>query len=380
MRSDGDHMKTALVHDWLTGMRGGEKCLEALCGIFPEADVFALVHVPGSVSGKIERHAIRTSFVQNLPFVKGKYRSYLPLFPAAIERFDLRAYDLVVSSSHCAAKGIIPRPDAFHLCYCHTPMRYVWDMYHEYFGGGRTGPVSGILIPFFANYLRMWDVASSVRVDRFVANSEHVRKRILKYYGRPADVVHPPVETARTRLSRTDDGYFLIVSAFAPYKRVDLAVEAFNRLGERLVVVGSGPEEKRLKAAAKPNITFAGWAGAEALRGYYANCRALVFPGEEDFGIVPVEAQCWGKPVIAFGRGGALETVRGHWADSNSKPARNCTGVFFREQTADGLAGAMKRFSRTDLDAAAIRKHALSFDASVFERKIGMILRNRERR
>ncbi len=363
-------MNIAFVHDWLTGMRGGEKCLEALCELFPEADLYTLVHIPGSVSPVIESHSINTSFIQKLPFVRKKYRSYLPLFPTAVELFDLGKYDTVVSSSHCAAKGIVPRPDAFHLCYCHTPMRYVWDMYGDYFGKGKLGRVSGWVVPPLANYLRMWDAASSVRVDRFVANSEHVRKRIGKYYGRDADVVHPPVDTRNTRASATDDGYYLVVSAFAPYKRLDLAVETFNRLGEKLVVVGSGQDEKRLKSAAKPNIEFVGWSEPERLRTFYAGCRALVFPGEEDFGIVPVEAQCWGKPVIAYGRGGVLETVNGHWADAAAKPRPDATGVFFRRQTVEDLSGAVRTFARIRFDPETVRKHALSFDKSIFQRKM----------
>jgi glycosyltransferase involved in cell wall biosynthesis len=361
-------MRVALIHDWLTGMRGGEKVLEALCGLFPDADVYTLLHVPGSVSPVIESHTIKTSFIQKLPFAPSRYRSYLPLFPAAIEQFDLRGYDLVLSSSHCAAKGVIPPPDAFHLCYCHTPMRYVWDMYADYFGPGKIKGASKMLIPFFANALRTWDAANSVRVDRFVANSAHVQSRILKYYGRKADVVHPPVETRHTRLSETDDGYFLVVSAFAPYKRIELAVSAFNRLNEKLLIVGSGPEEKRLKELAGPNITFAGWADPENLSAYYAGCRALVFPGEEDFGMVPVEAQCWGKPVIAFGRGGALETVRGQWSDAAGKPPASCTGVFFRRQSVDDVVGAVKVFSNWRPVPKKIREHALKFDASVFKK------------
>jgi len=370
-------MNIAFVHDWLTGMRGGEKCLEALCELFPEADLYTLVHVPGSVSQTIETHPIRTSFIQKMPFVRKQYRSYLPLFPTAVELFDLSRYDTVVSSSHCAAKGIVPRPDAFHLCYCHTPMRYVWDMYGAYFGKGKLGRVSGCVVPLFANYLRMWDAASSVRVDRFAANSEHVRKRIRKYYGRDADVVHPPVDTRHTRLSASDEGYYLIVSAFAPYKRLDLAIETFNRLGEKLVVVGSGQDEKRLKAAAKPNIEFVGWAQPDRLGAFYAGCRALVFPGEEDFGIVPVEAQCWGKPVIAYGRGGVLETVNGHWADASTKPRRDATGVFFRRQTIEDLAEAIRKFNRMGFDPETVRKHALSFDKSVFQKKIKHLIQQR---
>ncbi len=367
-------MKIALVHDWLTGMRGGEKCLEAFCELFPDADLFTLVHVRGSVSRTIESRTIRTSFIQRLPFVAAKYRSYLPLFPAAVEQFDLRDYDIVLSSSHCAAKGAIPRPDARHVCYCHTPMRYVWDMYPDYFGPGRTGRAAGLLLPFIANYLRTWDAASSARVHRFLANSRHVQKRIRTYYGRDADVVHPPVDTASTRLSEKDDGYFLVVSAFAPYKRIDLAVQAFNRMGEKLLIAGTGQDEKRLKSMAGPNIEFDGWCGPEKLASYYAGCRALVFPGEEDFGIVPVEAQCWGKPVVAYGRGGALETVRGHWADDVRRPAADASGVFFRRQTPGDLIEAVHALGRIPFRPDRIRKQALRFDKAAFKRTIARII------
>ncbi len=372
-------MSVALIHDWLTGMRGGEKVLETLCGLLPDADIHTLVHLPGSVSAAIESRPIITSFVQNLPGVKNSYRSYLPLFPTAVERFDLSAYDLVLSSSHCVAKGVIPRPDAFHLCYCHTPMRYVWDQYPQYFAPEKMNALKKRLVPLFANYLRMWDVSSSVRVDRFVANSSHVAGRILKYYGRRSDVVHPPVATAHTRISEKDDGYFLIVSAFAPYKRIDLAIAAFNQLNEKLVIVGSGPEEKRLKASAGPNITFTGWIDAQQLNDCYARCRALIFPGEEDFGMVPVEAQCWGKPVIAFGRGGSLETIAGHWADSSRKPAAGCTGLYFRNQTVQDLIQAVEAFSRWQPNPRAIRKQALRFDTAVFIKAMNKLIQERER-
>ncbi len=249
-------MKVALVHDWLTGMRGGEKCLEALCELFPSAAVFTLVHVKGSVSETIEKMEVRTSFVQGLPFARTKYRTMLPLFPAAIEQFDLRAFDLVISSSHCVAKGAIPGTEAAHVCYCHTPMRYVWAMYEEYFGGDRLSAAKRFWVSLAANYLRTWDVASSQRVDAFVANSENVRRRIWRYYRRPAEVVFPPVDTKNTWLSTRDGGYFLIVSAFAPYKRLGLAVDVFSRLGEKLVIIGSGQEEKRKSSKLKGDCWF----------------------------------------------------------------------------------------------------------------------------
>jgi len=376
-------VKVALVHDWLTGMRGGEKCLEALCELFPTATLFVLVHVKGSVSEAIEKMDIRTSFVQRLPFARKRYRSYLPLFPTAVEQFDMRPFDLVVSSSHCVAKGVIPRADSIHICYCNTPMRYVWAMYEEYFGAGRLRGFSRLAVPLFANYLRMWDVASSQRVDAFVANSENVRKRIWRYYRRESEVIFPPVDTESTWLSTEDDGYFLIVSAFAPYKRLDVAVEAFSRRKEKLVIVGTGQEEQKLRKMAGSNIEFVGWVAPENLGKYYANCRALIFPGEEDFGIVPVEAQCYGKPVIALGQGGVLETVSGRWLSEiqgskrgqklekkEEKTQGKSTGIFFREQTAEQLIQAVEKFGELEFDPSFIRAHALRFDRAQFKNKM----------
>ena len=364
-------MRVALVHDWLTGMRGGEKCLEALCELFPAAAVFTLVHVKGSVSRTIERMDIRTSFVQSLPLAGTRYRSMLPLFPAAIERFNLRSFDLVISSSHCVAKGVIPGAEAVHICYCHTPMRYVWAMYEDYFGGERASRAARLGMPFMANYLRMWDVTSAERVDAFVANSQNVRKRIRRYYRREAEVVFPPVDTKSTWLSSEDRGYFLIVSAFAPYKRIGLAIEAFNQLGERLVIIGTGQEEKRLKRAAKHNVEFLGWMEPARLGEYYAGCRALIFPGEEDFGIVPVEAQCFGKPVIALGKGGALETIKGLWpSEAAGAGSSTHTGIFFREQTPEQLIEAVRAFREVRFDPGYIRTHALQFDGAVFKSRM----------
>jgi len=358
-------MRVALIHDWLTGMRGGEKCLEVFCELFPGADLFTLVHKRGSVSQTIERMTIHTSFVQRLPRSASRYRKYLPFFPTAIEQFDLREFDLVLSSSHCAAKGIIPRPGALHVCYCHTPMRYVWDVYHDYFGPEQRGIIARRLIPFFANYLRTWDVAASHRVDDFIANSEHVRQRIRRYYRRDAEVIYPPVDTAQFPLTVGDDGYFLIVSALVPYKRIELAIEAFNRLDDRLVVVGEGPRRAALQKMAKKNIEFVGWQKQDDLVRYYARCRALVFPGIEDFGIVPVEAQACGKPVIAFAAGGALETVKGP-----DTPDKISTGILFDNPRPEGLIEAVDRFKSFEFDPQKIQQHARQFDREIFKIKI----------
>jgi glycosyltransferase involved in cell wall biosynthesis len=358
-------MKVALIHDWLTGMRGGERCLEVFCELFPQAHLYTLLHIPGSVSPLIEQMPIKTSFIQNLPFSKRGYRKYLPFFPMAIERFDLKGYDLILSCSHCVAKGIIPPPDALHISYMLTPMRYAWDMYGEYFGGSRTR-----LIPFFIHYLRMWDVTSSQRVDHFLCISKHVQNRIMKYYRRDSEVIHPPVEISRFRLGKEKGDFFLIVSSLVRYKNIRLAIEAFNRLGYPLRIIGSGPEEKKLRAIAKANVKFMGWQPDEVVAKNYSGCRALIFPGEEDFGIVPLEAMGCGKPVIAYGRGGILETVVGY--DPRRRRGKHATGLFFHEQNVDSLLDAVERFHQIEreFDSTAIRRHALQWDRTIFKEKI----------
>src|SRR2546426_4567825 len=295
--------RVALVHDWLTGMRGGERCLEVLCELFPEAPLFTLLHVPGSVTPLIESRRIVTSFVQRLPRAAARYRYYLPAFPLAISRFDLSGYDLVVSMSHCVAKGVRVAPRALHVCYCFSPMRYVWDLYDDYFGPGR-GLAARVLVPRVAAALRRWD-RRTAGVHRFVAIPRHTADRIRRAYARPADVTPPPVDVQRFEITDTADDYYLVVGALAPYKRIDLAVGAANRLRRRLVVVGTGPEEARLRALAGPTVTFLGWRPDAEVAGLYARCRALLFPAVEDFGIAPLEAAAAGRPTIALAPGGA---------------------------------------------------------------------------
>jgi glycosyltransferase involved in cell wall biosynthesis len=351
--------RVAIVHDWLTGMRGGEKVLEALLELFPSADIFTLMHVPGSVSPAIESRRIHTSFVQQLPGAARHYRRYLPLFPSAVERFDLRGYDLVLSSSHCVAKGA--RAMAPHLCYCHTPMRYIWDQFDAYFGPGRASLTTRAAAWAVAPGLRRWDRATASRVDRFVANSEHVRARIRSVYGREASVVYPPVDVERFRPAARREDFYLIVSALVPYKRVDLAIEAFRELDRPLLVVGSGPEASRLRVRAGRNVRFNPWASDEEVASLMERCRALLMPGLEDFGIVPVEAQAAGAPVIAYGGGGALETVI-----EPDESGRGGTGVFFHDLTPRCLARAVRRFESLEFEPLRLISNAWRFGRARF--------------
>ena len=348
-------MKVALVHDWLTGLRGGERVLEQLCLLYPAADIFTLVHVPGSAGPIIEGHRITASFLDRLP--KARYRNYLPLFPAAIESLDLRGYELVVSTSHAVAKGCRPEPGATHVAYVHTPMRYVWDQFDAYFGPGRAGRVTRLAAHAVAPFLRSWDVRSTERAQGLIANSRFVADRIRRFWNREADaVVYPPVETERfVPAAEGPDDYALIVSALVPYKRIELAVSAFSRLKRPLWIAGDGPELARLRSLAGESVRFLGSVAHEALPGLYARARFFVLPGEEDFGIAPVEAQAAGRPVLALGRGGALETV----IDGE-------TGAFFAEPVIDSLIEGIAAMDQLQPDPARIRAHAMRFDVRRF--------------
>ena len=346
-------MRVALVHDWLTGMRGGEKVLEVLCELYPDADVFTLLHQRGSVSATIERHRITTSFIQRLPFAAARYRSYLPLFPLAIEQLSLDAYDLVISSSHCAAKAVVVPGRARHITYCHSPMRYAWDQFDEYFGPARVGPWLSrwCYRPLLARLAR-WDAATAPRVHRFVANSRHVAGRIQRYYNRSATVVYPPVDTVYFHPSpdQRPTASCLVVSALVPYKRVDRAIDACAAAGLPLRIVGDGPDRARLQQQAGPHVTFLGRAPDETLRDEYRNASLVILPGEEDFGIVPLEAQACGRPVVALARGGALETVR-----------HGQTGLLFPEATVASLAETLRAATAHPFDTSQIRAHAERF-------------------
>jgi glycosyltransferase involved in cell wall biosynthesis len=351
--------RVAIVHDWLTGMRGGEKVLEAICALYPGATLFTLVQVPGSVSAGIERRRIVPSIAQALPAAGRRYRSYLPLFPAVVETFDLDGYDLVISSSHCAVKAVVPRGTAVHVCYCHSPMRYAWDQFDEYFGPRQVGRwKSAALRPVMAGLAR-WDAATAGRVDAFAANSAYVAARIRRYYNRGSTVVYPPVDAAffapATESAATHR--FLIVSALVPYKRVEVAIEACRRAGAPLAIVGRGPEESRLRKLAGAGVEFLGWRSDEEIRDLYRTAAAVLLPGTEDFGMVPVEAQACGAPVVALGAGGARETV-----------TPGVTGILAVDDSVEAFADALDEARRTRFDRQAIRTNAERFSRERFLR------------
>jgi glycosyltransferase involved in cell wall biosynthesis len=365
--------RVALVHDWLTGMRGGEKVLEAICSLYPDAPLFTLVHVPGSVSPLIESRRVVTSFVQSLPASGRRYRNYLPLFPAAVEWLDLEGYDLIISSSHCAVKSVLRPAGATHVCYCHSPMRYAWDQFDAYFGPKQVGATaSRLLRPIMAGLAR-WDAATAGRVDRYVANSAYVADRIRRYYNRGSTVVYPPVDTTfyRPPPIRDTEPPFLIVSALVPYKRVDLAIDACRRLGARLDIVGRGPEAARLERLAGPGVRFLGWKSDDEVRELYQRAAAVLLPGTEDFGMVPVEAQACGTPVVALGAGGATETVQ-----------HGITGVLAEESSVEAFAAALDQCRRTTFDHDAIRRNAERFSRerfmSAFPAVVADAIRDRE--
>jgi glycosyltransferase involved in cell wall biosynthesis len=365
---DANHEpRVVLAHDWLTGMRGGEKCLEVLCRRWRRAPLFTLLHKPGALCPAIEHRPIHTSFLQNLPAVERYYRYLLPLMPLAVEAWRLPACELVVSFSHCVAKAVHPPRGVPHLCYCFTPMRYIWHQREAYFGAERLGTIPARFVDRTLAALRHWDQRTAERVTHFVAISQTVQRRIAECYGRPSAIIYPPVDTdffSPAPVARAD--FYLTVSAFAPYKRLDLAIEACNRLRRPLLIVGSGQDANRLRALAGPTVHFLGQQPNSVVRDYYRRCRALLFPGEEDFGIVPVEAQACGAPVIAFGRGGATETVI---PPGSRRPP---TGLWFEEQCVDCLTSCLQAFEArsAELTPSAARRQAVRFNRLRFEEEL----------
>jgi glycosyltransferase involved in cell wall biosynthesis len=353
-------MKVALVHDYLNQMGGAERVVMALHEIFPTAPIYTSIYDPERVDPAFRQMDIRTTFMQKLPLVTKHHQPYLPFYPFAMESLDLRGYDLVLSSSSAFGKGVITKPGTMHICYCHTPMRWCWN-YTEYVEREQLGGMARRVLPFMITGLRVWDQTSAMRVDHFIANSPVVAERIAKYYRREAVVIPPPVEAQRFPFdpATQPEDYFLIVSRLIPYKRIDLAIEACNKLQLPLVIIGSGRDLERLQKLAGPTIRFLGRLSDEEVLHYYTHCRAFLFPGEEDFGITPLEAQASGRPVIAYGAGGALGSV-----------VEGVTGLFFREQTVESLATVLATFDERQFDAQTIRNHALEFDLPRFHRRI----------
>ncbi|MGH9587609.1 MAG: glycosyltransferase [Acidobacteriaceae bacterium] len=366
------HLRVAIVHYWFVSQGGGEKVVEALAEIFPQADLFTLIANPKQIPESLRGHKLHTSFLQKIPGARKFHRYFLLLQPTALEQFDLSGYDLVISSESGPAKGVITSPATCHVCYCHSPMRYLWDMHAEY--RAAMNPVVRFAYALASTPLRVWDLATASRVDFFIANSRFVARRIRKIYRRDSEVIHPPVDVAAGTVQFDPGQYYLCVGRLVDYKKMDLAVRACTRLGRRLRVVGLGPQWTRLKRLAGPDIEFKGSESSSELRDSFAHCRALLFPGEEDFGIVPVEAQSFGRPVIAYGSGGSLETVEGCWPEQTLENRH--TGLFFETQTVDSLEKAILRFESEEakFSPEVIASHARQFDATRFKREIQAFL------
>lgn len=352
-------MKVAIVHDWLTNMGGAEQVVINMKKCYKDAPIYTSLYTPDNLSDELKNIDVRTSCLQKKNKKHINHKKYYPLMPTAFERFDLNEYDVVISSSSCCAKGVITKPHSVHICYCHTPMRYAWDKRDEYMEG--MGKLKKKLIRMLLHYMRIWDVVSSARVDYFIANSNEVKTRIQKHYKRDAIVINPPVRCKFFDISNTDGDYYLVLSRLVGYKRFDLAVKACKELNKKLVVIGEGPERANLEKMAEgsSNITFLGRQSDEMVKKYMSECKALLFPGEEDFGIVPVEVQACGRPVIAYGKGGVLDSV----IDGK-------TGIFFYNQTVEDLKTAIQKLENTKFDKQEIRKHAMQFDEEEFRKQL----------
>jgi len=355
-------MKKALVHDWFSVYAGAEKCVESFTNIWDDFEVYSLIDFLDDKDREIilKSKKVHTSFIQNLPKAKTKYRNYLPLFPIAIEQHDLSEYDVILSSSHAVAKGVLTHSNQLHISYVHTPIRYAWDLYHQYLKESELDKgFKGALAKYFLHKVRLWDLSTVNRVDYYIANSHYIARRIRKVYGRQSTVIYPPVDVERFQLCEQKEEFYLTASRMVPYKKIDLIVEAFSQTDKKLIVIGTGPDMEKIKSFAGNNVEFLGFAKDEILLDYMQRAKAFVFAAEEDFGIVPVEAQACGTPVICFGKGGTKETV----LDGE-------TGVHFQEQTLDALVEAVNKFETISFDTKRIREHALKFSKERFEREI----------
>ena len=356
-------MKVAIVHFALLYMSGAEKVLEALCELYPEADIFTHVYDPSKVSERINNHRVKTTFIQKLPGAHKHYKSYLPLMPYALEQLDLSGYDLIISGESGPTKGVVPPPDSLHVCYCHSPMRYVWDMNHEY-----TDRKSALLKPFYAYFihkLKIWDYTTAGRVDLFIANSSFVQKRIKKYYRREALVLSPPVDADEFEIAGRTGDFYLWLGRFVDYKRADLAIHAFNKLKKKLVMIGSSEASSSFREMAGDNIEILGFQPFQEIKAKLSQCKALIFPGIEDAGIVPIEAMASGRPVIAYNKGGLKDTVK-----------EGLTGIFFDEQTPESLEEAVLRFEEQEdmFDPSAIKAHAAAYNKESFKNRFKEIV------
>lgn len=356
-------MKIALVHDYLNQYGGAERVLEAFMDLYPDAPIFTLISNLEKMPERFRSSDIRNSLIHSLPLSRKYYKHMINLFPLAVEQFDLRGYDVVLSTSSAFAKGVITNANQLHICYCHTPMRYVWDLYHQYVNDDVRSRLIKFVLPLLLHRIRIWDQVSSSRVDYYIANSSNVARRIRKYYGRKSKVIYPPVNFDSYAISPQTDDYFLIVSRLLPYKRVDIAIEACNKLQLPLTIIGDGYDRIRLQKIAGPTITFLGYQSDATIASYYAKCKAFIMAGEEDFGITPLEAQASGRPVIAFRKGGTLETVK-----------ENETGLFFNEQTPESLADVLQRFDDYRFVPETIRNHAMSFSLDRFKQEISQLV------
>jgi glycosyltransferase involved in cell wall biosynthesis len=362
-------MRVAIVHHWFISLAGGERVVDTIASIFPSADVFTLFLDNQKLPPALQNRKITTSFLDKTPVARSAHRHFLPFYPLAVEMLDLSGYDLVITSDSGPMKGVLTDPESTHICYCHSPMRYVWDGHSAYLRS--MSPLIKIIFGLASHYVRNWDYSAAQRVDHFIANSNYVAGRIRKYYRRESTIIHPPIDTSRSFLADKHEDYYLAVGRLVSYKRTDILIEACCKLGRKLLIVGDGPEMKRLKKHSSKNVEFLGEVDESQLRNIYARCRALLFAADEDFGMVSLEAQSYGRPVIAFGKGGSLETVIGQFTPIREQTAEEygaITGVFFQKQAADSLTEAILSFESSEemFLPRHIQSHARKFDTSIF--------------